>query len=264
MKLVLIRVLSVFGALLFFSGCNESTNERASDQIVELSKKVDEMQQEQRLILKEVISLQKKLDSVAVKELQAKRRPESAVEKVNLPNAERLLGEESAEYAMVEFMDYQCPYCIRYAKQVLPSIKQRYVETGKLRYGIRDFPLGFHSKAEGAAIAANCAGKQSQYWPMHDELVANSKSLSADLYDSLAAKLDLSMKDFSSCLADPEMKKTVDADLAYGTEIGTRGTPNFYIGKILGDSIVDVVHISGARSVEAFDRAIQKAMSSAN
>jgi protein-disulfide isomerase len=240
------------------SACNLQNDE--SEKITELAKKFDEMQQEQRLVLKEVISLQKKMDAL----VSAKRLPDGsspALERsIVLPDANRLLGSENAEYAMIEFMDYQCPYCIRYAKQSLPTIKKRYVDTGKLKYGIRDFPLSFHSKAEGAAIAANCAGKQSKYWLMHDELVANSKSLNDELYTTLATKLNLDSESYSTCLNNPEMKKAVESDFAYGTEIGIRGTPNFYIGKIEGESIVNVIHISGARSVEAFDRAIQQAM----
>ena len=231
-----------------------------SEKMAELTKKVDEMQQEQRLVFKEVVSLQKKIDGLAAQKSPSKNAAGGSNKAIVLPDGDRLLGSDKAQYAIVEFMDYQCPYCIRYAKQSLPTIKQRYVDTGKLKYGIRDFPLDFHSKAEGAAIAANCAGKESKYWPMHDELVANSRKLSDDLYTSLATKLNLDLESYSLCLKNPEMKKAVDADFAYGSAAGVRGTPNFYIGKIEGASIVDVIQLSGAQSVEAFDRAIQQVM----
>jgi len=237
-----------------------SAQQDKSEQLTELTKKFDEMQQEQRLVLREVVSLQRKIDALAAQKAKSNNGSNLDGKAILLPEENRLQGSDDAQYAMVEFMDYQCPYCIRYAKQSLPTIKQRYVDTGKLKYGIRDFPLSFHSKAEGAAIAANCAGKQAKYWPMHDQLVANSKNLNDDLYMSLASKLSLEADSFTACLKNPAMKKEIQADLAYGTEIGTRGTPNFYIGKIEGDSIVNVVHLSGARSIDAFDRAIQQAM----
>jgi len=125
-----------------------------------------------------------------------------------------------------------------------------------------DFPLGFHSKAEGAAIAANCAGVQGKYWAMHDDLIYNSKRLGNKLYMELAQKNELDLDAYSSCLLDPKQKEGVAADFSYGTEVGTRGTPNFFIGRIEGDSVVDVVQISGSRSVEAFDRAIQEVFAS--
>ena len=231
-----------------------------SEKMAELTKKVDEMQQEQRLVFKEVVSLQKKIDGLAARKSRSKNAVGESQKAIILPDADKLMGSDKAQYAIVEFMDYQCPYCIRYAKQSLPTIKQRYVDTGKLKYGIRDFPLGFHSKAEGAAVAANCAAKESKYWAMHDELVTNSRSLGDALYTSLATKLNLDLDSYSACLNNPEMKKAVNADFAYGTQSGVRGTPNFYIGKIEGASIVDVVQLSGAQSVEAFDRAIQQVM----
>lgn len=248
------------GVILVLSACG--LNSETQQSLKALTKQVDELQQEQRLLLKEVISLQKKVDGLAVNAQRAKGQQKNALKPIKLPINERLLGSQKAEYAMIEFMDYQCPYCVRYAKQVLPVIKERYIETGMLKYGIVDFPLDFHSKAKGAAVAANCAGKQGQYWPMHDQLVVNSKQLSNELYQSLASDLQLNIKEYLSCLSEPAMLTQVDADLAYGKQVGTRGTPNFYIGKIEGNSITNVVHISGSRSIEVFDRAIQQVISS--
>jgi protein-disulfide isomerase len=264
--------LALATLILTLSACHDSTQVQDSATAPETQinqtrqqerdVQLDEMQEELRLVIKEIVALNSKFDSLISKPqavAQAKNGERLDL-KVNLPPTKKMLGAVDAKYAIVEFMDYQCPYCIRYAKQSLPIIKQRYVDTGKLKYVIRDFPLNFHSKAQGAAIAANCAGEQSKYWPMHDELVANSKSLGDELYPILAAKLNLDLDAYSTCLNSPDMKKAVELDFAYGTEIGIRGTPNFYIGKIEGESIVNVIHISGARSVEAFDRAIQQAM----
>ena len=248
----------VFAAICALTAC--AAPDDRTEEIAELTKKIDEMQQEQRLVLKEVVSLQKKIDGLATQKSPAKNSAGVAQKAIVLPDANRLQGADAAQYAIIEFMDYQCPYCIRYAKQTLPTIKKRYVDTGKLKYGIRDFPLDFHSKAKGAAVAANCAGKESKYWSMHDELVANSRSLGDDLYTSLATKLNLDLESYSACLKNPEMKKAVDADFAYGSAAGVRGTPNFYIGKIEGGSIVDAIQLSGAKSIEAFDRAIQQVM----
>ncbi|TDF37194.1 hypothetical protein EYS14_13630 [Alteromonadaceae bacterium M269] len=244
--------------LLSLSGCEGNASQEP-----ETKAQMDEMQAEIRLLVKEVVSLNKKLDSVLASRENAGRgnQGKRATREVSLPENPNILGDPKASYAMIEFMDYQCPYCVKYAKQVLPAIKQRYVDSGKLQYLIRDYPLAFHKKAKGAAIAANCAGSQDKYWQMHDELIVNSRSLSDGLYSDLAQKLNLDMESFKTCLQLPEMAAAVDSDLDYGTEIGTRGTPNFYIGKIVDGKIVDAINISGARSVEAFDRAIQQVLS---
>lgn len=168
------------------------------------------------------------------------------------------LGRESstAKVAIVEFSDYECPYCKRHHSQTLPRLKQNYIDTGKVQYVMRDYPLGFHSNAKSAAIAANCAGEQGAYWPMHDELF-NAKGAKGDaMYKNLARQLKLDEAKFDVCLNDPMQTKEVEADLAYGTSLNVSGTPAFFIGKLVGDKIVDAKFISGAQPYSVFARTI--------
>lgn len=262
------RVVGFVFFALVLAACSDSSDDASStdlqtekvEQAEMFQDQLNEIHEELRLTLKEVVSLSKKVDSLSSK-TNLKQGDEDEVSKsVKLPDAQRLIGSSDAKIAMVEFMDFQCPYCVRYAKQVFPALKKRYIDTGKLRYGIRDFPLDFHTKAEAAAIAANCAGKQDKYWEFHDELISNSKSLGDELYRSLGEKYKLNIEKFTACRSDPKSSLGVQEDLSYGTEVGTRGTPNFFIGRIVGDSIVDVVQISGSRPIETFDRAIQQAL----
>lgn len=258
------RVLFLLFISVLMGACNQ---DQQSD--VELQReqardiKLDEMQQELRLLVKEMVVLNTKLDALAAKQASANNAREVPVKKsIELPPLDKRLGSKDAQYAIVEFMDYQCPYCVRYAKQTLPTLKQRYIDNGQLQYVIRDYPLSFHSKAEGAAIAANCAGEQGKYWLMHKQLVQNSRKLGDDLYKQLAQDIGLDVEVFSQCQTKPEMQQAVQTDFEYGSKVGTRGTPNFYIGKIEGDKIVDAVQISGARPIEAFDKVIQQVMRS--
>ena len=88
-----------------------------------------------------------------------------------LENPAASKGEEGAPVVMVEYSDYQCPYCVKYINESFPQIEKDYIDTGKVRYLFRDLPLPFHANASAAALAARCAGDQGQYWEMHDILI---------------------------------------------------------------------------------------------
>ena len=206
-----------------------------------------------RLFLTVVISIIIVAVVVGIQLLQS-----SSSQQLNYFDDDRTVGPDDAPIQIVKFMDYQCPYCVRYANQVLPTIKERYVASGKIQYAIRDYSLNFHPQAKGAAVAAHCAGKQDKYWDMHSLLVANSRKLHDEIYLELAQDIDLDLTRFSECQGNPESNDKVTADFEYGKDIGIRGTPSFYIGRIEGDKIVDVVNVRGARSIDVFDRAIQQ------
>ena len=166
------------------------------------------------------------------------------------------LGRSDAPIAIVEFSEYECPFCLRYQEQTFPKLKASYIETGKVRYVFRDFPLGMHHHAKPAAIAAHCAGRQGAYWPMHDALYANQKRLGPSLYEELAQTLRLDMPVMKACLAASDSAKEVDEDLAYGASVGVEGTPHFFIGRLREGQLVDVRVLSGAQPVAAFERVI--------
>ncbi len=179
-----------------------------------------------------------------------------APERVEL--GEFLLGDKNASYAIVEFTDYQCSFCSRHNKNVYPQIKKELIDTCKVQYVVRDYPLRFHASAKGAAVAARCAGAQGRYWAMHEVLFANQRSLNETLYTETATSLGLNEETFASCLDDPNLGRLVDRDFAYGGSVGVTGTPTFFVGKIKGDAITDVVSITGAQSYSAFSSALQQ------
>jgi protein-disulfide isomerase len=100
-------------------------------------------------------------------------------------------GASSAPVTIVEYSDFQCPYCARYSTETYPEIKAQYIDTGKVRYMFRHFPLSFHSEAELAAQAAECAGEQGKFWEMHDTLFANQSEWagSADAEAALVGRV---------------------------------------------------------------------------
>jgi protein-disulfide isomerase len=167
-----------------------------------------------------------------------------------------IMGNPAALVGIVEFSDYQCPFCFRFHAQTFKTLKKNYIDTGKVKYFFRDFPLNFHTQGKKAAIAANCAGKQKAYWKMQHALFSNQRRLGPDLYKELSENLGLDIGAFKSCLEDPDQGKEVDADLAYGLSVGVKGTPNFFVGRVNGKKIVDIRQISGAQPLAVFERTI--------
>ena len=166
------------------------------------------------------------------------------------------LGAKTAPVVIMEFSDFHCPFCRRHATTVLPRLKRDYVETGKVLYVFRHFPLDTHPDAPAAGAAAACAGRQGKFWEMHDRLFATpSRAMAAEIGNAAqAAALDLAQ--FRACV-DQDGPREVRADTALGQELGISGTPAFILGtNNSGTSMSPVTSISGADTYEAFARAI--------
>jgi protein-disulfide isomerase len=169
-------------------------------------------------------------------------------------DAARALGSSSATVAIVEFADYQCPYCRGFHVGTLPKLHESYIETGKVRYFYLDFPLSIHEHAFGAAVAARCAGEQGQYWQMQELLYAEQARLGRDLYPELAAELNLDAERFKTCLGAGTYSGAVRGDLAEGRRVGVSGTPTFIIGYVQKDRVLIKRTAVGAPSFEVFVR----------
>ncbi|PVZ66762.1 DsbA family protein [Pelagibaculum spongiae] len=219
------------------SGCSESHFNGEED----IQKKLD-------LLMAEVVSLR---DEVAG--LQFPEKNKKTIGKISLKGERTVLGSDSAKYAIVEYMDYQCPYCLRHAKKVLPALKRKYIDTGLVKYVVRDFPLGFHSQAKNSAIFARCAAEQNQFNAAHDTLVNRTGSLTSGSYEAYAEKLGLKKDQYSSCFNSKDNRKQLEQDFAAASRLGVTGTPRFFIGKIENGAVVDVVSISGARALDSFE-----------
>ncbi|MDP7506413.1 MAG: thioredoxin domain-containing protein [Candidatus Woesearchaeota archaeon] len=157
-------------------------------------------------------------------------------------------GDPDAPVTLIEFSDYECPYCAKFALQTLLQIEEKYVKTGKVRLVFRDFPLGFHRNAQKAAEAAECAGEQGMYYEYHDKLFENQESLGIANFKTWAGELDLDIETFNECLDNGEQADEVKKDLQDGQIAGVSGTPAFFInGKF----------VSGAQPFEVFEQIIE-------
>jgi protein-disulfide isomerase len=169
------------------------------------------------------------------------------------------LGDTNAKMAVIEFTDFQCPFCLRHRVQTFPQIDKEYIQTGKLRYIVRDFPLGNHPQAFKAAEASHCAGDQGKYWQMHEILFSNQKTLSLSSMVQHAGALGLKTPIFEQCLRGGKYATQVRQDFAEGVAAGVRGTPTFFLGLVepTGRTMRSRLVIRGAypysRFKEAFD-----------
>ena len=168
-------------------------------------------------------------------------------------------GKKDATVTLVEFSDYQCPYCSRFFQTTLPTLTKEYIDTGKVRYAFRDFPLDqIHPNARKAAEAAHCAGDQGKYWEMHDLLFQNQQALEIDKLKTYASRLDLDSAAFATCVDTEKYKTKVQKNLEDGVKAGVRGTPSFFVGKTRPDGTIQGVMITGARPTAAFRQEIDQ------
>ncbi len=147
------------------------------------------------------------------------------------------LGSPAAPVALVEYSDYQCPFCRRFHEQVLPQLRREYIDTGKLILVYRDLPLGMHREAMPAALAARCAAREGKFWPMNEALFANQSRLGPALYARLAGQLGLNAERFRACLADPATRQLVRADIGDAQHFNIRATPGFILGRFDGGGL---------------------------
>jgi protein-disulfide isomerase len=158
----------------------------------------------------------------------------------------RLRGSSQAPVIIVEFSDFQCPFC----RQVQPTLKNLLAKyEGRVSLAYRDFPLrGMHGQAELGAESSRCAGEQGRFWEYHDLLFANPDSLNRDGLTGLARSLKLDEKQFDSCLSSGKYRTQVEHDLQDGIKAGVQGTPGIFINGIL---------LRGAQPEATFERIIQ-------
>ena len=155
-------------------------------------------------------------------------------------------GNPEAKLAIVEFADYECPYCSR-AEPTLARIRETYGD--RVRVVFKHMPLPGHARAPAAHAAAEAAHRQGRFWEMHDRIFAEQRALTPEKYLEYAREIGLDLERFQRDLANPELSKRVAADSAEATTLGVTGTPSFFVnGRFL----------AGAQPFEAFQALIDE------
>ncbi len=167
------------------------------------------------------------------------------------------LGSSRARVVMVEFSDYECPYCRRYFEQVYPRLKADYVDTGKVRYVVRDLPLDIHSRAFAAAEAARCAGAAGKFWALRQALFTEKGALDRARLRLLARGAGVPAEEFQACLDQHRFASAIRRDIADAAAAGITATPSFVIGRAGPDGVIGLP-VVGAKSYAAFAQRIEQ------
>lgn len=167
------------------------------------------------------------------------------------------LGKNDAPLVLIEYTDYQCPFCKRFYDSTFVEIKKNLIDTGKVRFISRNMPLPFHGHALKAAQAAYCAGEQGKYWEMRDALFKNQNKLEIEAIMGYANELSLKSDAFKSCMDSDKPAKEISDEAAYAGTLGITGTPTFVLGRPKGD-VVEGRKIVGAQPYAAFETQVNE------
>jgi len=171
-----------------------------------------------------------------------------------------IIGNPDAPITIIEFSDFQCPFCARFHIQTLPTIMEEYIEKGDVKLVFRDFPLqNIHPNAVPASVAAECANEQGKFKQMHDILFERQNEWSnletvyaIDLFNQYSKQINLEQEQFTSCLSTGKYVKEIQNDLNEGRTYGITGTPGFFIG----NQEIGFVELKGAQPFESFKKVI--------
>jgi len=141
----------------------------------------------------------------------------------------RTRGNPQAPITLVEYSDFTCGFCVKFFRETWPRIRDKYIETGKVRFLYRDFPRALQGPGVDAAVAARCAGDQDRYWQMHDRLFTNGGRLDEAAFQHHAKAIGLDQPLFMKCLEEARHRGPVFQDRSEGVRLGFRGTPGFVL-----------------------------------
>lgn len=251
-------VTALFSFILMFLFSPQPGFTQSSEELKTLRKDLEELKRGQSNIQKELQE---------IKTLLRGRAPAPPPEPQNVVldiKDDPFKGQPDAKLTLIEFSDYQCPFCARHFRETIPQLEREYIATGKVKYVFRNFPIeSIHPQAFKAHEAAHCAGEQGNYWEMHGRLFANQKAMSPKDLSEHAQRLSLDMPKFQQCLEGGKYVSKIRQDLSEGQKAGVQGTPTFFLGYTEpNDSKVKVVRvIRGAQPYAGFKQAIDSLLS---
>ena len=211
--------------------------------------------------LRESVKTQNELLKQFLERLGAAREGRDAPFKEMLVGVDggAVYGKPNAKVTIVEFSDYQCPFCARYSNDTFPQIEREYIDTGRVRYVFRDYPIeASHPQAFKAHEAVHCAADQGKRREMHKKVFASQRAMSVNDLTAHAAGLGLDKARFEKCLAQGTYSGKVRSAMSAGEQAGVRGTPTFFVGLTEPNSpnLKAVRRIIGAQPYAAFKSAI--------
>ena len=205
--------------------------------------------------------LQEAISKLELRVLQEKLPSEQPTGPIRISaDNDPIIGNPDAKITIIEFSDFQCPFCARFHIQTLPSIMSEYIEQGKVKLVFRDFPIqSIHPNALPASVAAECANEQGKFKEMHDILFENQNKWNRvetanvlSVFSQYASQMQMNQEIFDSCLTNGKYIEEIRKDLEDGRNYGVSGTPGFFIG----NDKVGYVELKGAQPFESFKKVI--------
>jgi len=228
----------------------------AQESPADLRKDIEELKQNQQVIIKELQAIKSLLSSLPMRPQEVDIRGME----IDL-SGKPVIGKSASHLVMIEFSDYQCPFCGQYARETFPKIKELYVDSNKMDYAIVDVPLPSHQLAPKAAEAAHCAEDQGKFWEMHDQLMAKQDSL--DKLSSYAATLNLDLPKYEECLNTNKYAKKITAEIEMAAKLGINGVPGFILAAkdpLNPSKAKGILALRGAMPLEMFQKEIDQAL----
>ncbi|MHA7646882.1 DsbA family protein [Nitrosopumilus sp. S4] len=231
--IIAVAIASFFAGSYFSNNSNQISEEKLDEALAKLELKI----------------LQNQLPS---------EQPKPPV-KVSIDN-DPIIGDPDAPITIIEFSDFQCPFCARFHIQTLPLILEEYIDQGKVKLVFRDFPIqSIHPNALPAAVAAECANEQGKFRAMHDMLFDNQNEWSnqetvnaVSIFSQYATTIQLDQEKFDSCLSNGKYIDEIRKDLDDGRDYGVTGTPGFFVG----NDKLGYVELKGAQPFDSFKKII--------
>jgi protein-disulfide isomerase len=257
MRVKMLMPVLCFGLSQFgYAQTQSETKDQPQSDLAALRADVKALQAEQQQIIA-------RLDEL--KQLLQPRQSAPTVTSLSV-RGETFRGDGDARVAIIEYADFECPYCGEYERQTFPQLLHDYIATGKMKYFYRDLPVPMHARAMPAARAARCAGEQGKYWEMHDSLFADQNALSAPAILDRTDSLGLDKTNFSECLSSDRYTADIQKNLSEAQKIGVNGTPTFYIGTVGpdGNEVTIKKRIAGTHPYQVFKSALDEVLASEN
>ena len=239
-NIIIISVIITIGIAAFFAG-SYTTNLNSNEILQEEFKN-------------EIAKLELK-----ILEKQLPTKQPIAPLKISVDN-DPIIGNPNAPITIIEFSDFQCPFCARFHIETLPSIMNEYIDKGQVKLVFRDFPIqSIHPNAVPASIASECANEQGKFKELHDTLFENQNEWSNQKVDNViitfskyASNMGLEEKEFDSCLKNGKYIDEIQKDLNDGRTYGITGTPGFFVG----NEQIGFIELKGAQPFESFKKVI--------
>lgn len=236
---------------------------QSDDELTRLRKEIETLKEGQKALERDLQDI-KALLRARVAPPEAQSRSDTLSPAVVLStNDAPFLGSKDAKVTVVEFSDFQCPFCARYSRDTLPAIVKEYVDAGKVKYVLRDFPIqALHPRAQKSHEAAHCAGEQGKYWDMYHRLFGDVRAQETENLTAHAKSLRLDVRKFEQCLTSERHVARVRKAIEDGQRAGVRGTPTFFVGVNDGGGTVRATRIvRGAQPYERFKSVIDTVLS---